>query len=646
MHTAHLFLALILTKTACGLSPTVVHEKRVAHPSLLHSRRLEGHVAVPLKVGLKQQNTDHLATHLLSVSDPQSPYFGQHWSAEKVAQVFAPGNESRDAVTAWLIGAGFDEERLRISHNKAWVHVENATVDEVEALLATEYHVYQHESGEEHAACDSYSLPAHIAHHIEIITPTVQPNIKLGSSSTRPAKRSGPQRKRTAAPVLPLPLPAGCDQAITPACIRSLYNVTYVPKATDRNSFGIVSQAPATYLQSDLDTFFANFSPSLVGKSPLFVSIDGGIVDAVEGTDIGEGDWILEYAMALVEPQPVTMLQVGTLITGNFLSFNEWLDAVDGSYCTSDGGDDLTYDPQFPNLPIGDFQEHSCGTVKPPLVISNSRADFEYRLSPFYTQRQCNEFAKLGLMGVTVLFSAGNAGAAGTTRGYCLDDNGSVNLNATHFNPGWPAACPWITSVGGTQVKANVNASDLASATGVAQAREEVWNQDLTHGFFESSGGGFSNRFPMPQYQKAAVGSFLEKLKRTNPEQLKHFNPRGRAYPDISANANNFVNVENGTFELDSGTSGATPTVASLITLVNDARLAAGKSPVGFINPTIYSPDFAGAFNDIVSGTSQGCKGWQGDRGGGFQAVPGWDAASGVGTPNLGVLIEKWLALP
>ncbi|KAF9044720.1 subtilisin-like protein [Hymenopellis radicata] len=601
MHPAHLFLALLLTNSAGALTSTVVHEKRVDHPSLIHSRRLEGDVEVPLRIGLKQQNTEDLAEHLLSVSDPQSPHFGQHWSPGKVAQVFAPSNESTDAVIAWLSGQ----------------------------------------------ACDSYSLPAHIAHHIDIITPTVQPNIKLGSSSTHPSKRSIPPRKRSA-PVLP----AGCDQAFTPACIRSLYNMTYVPKATDRNSFGIVSQAPATYLQSDLDTFFANFSPAWSGSRPW-------IVDAVEGTEIGEDGWILQYTMTLVEPQPVTMLQVGTLITGNFISFNEWLDAVDGSYCTSDGGDDLTYDPQFPNLPIGDFQEHSCGTVKPPYVISNSRADFEYRLSPFYTQRQCNEFGKHGRDSVVF---RGKLWRGGHDPGILSDDNGSlrvpfdnenylsiafnsgsVNLNATHFNPGWPATCPWITSVGGTQVKANASGT---SANGVAL--EEVWNQDLTHGFWESGGGGFSasNRFPMPQYQKAAVNSFLGNLKKTNPEQLNHFNPRGRAYPDISANANNFVAVEDGAFSLDSGTSGATPTVASIITLVNDARLAAGKSPVGFINPSIYSPHFASAFNDIVSGTSQGCKGWQGDRGGGFQAVPGWDAASGLGTPNLGVLIEKWLMLP
>ncbi|KAF7345182.1 Tripeptidyl-peptidase sed1 [Mycena sanguinolenta] len=247
-----------------------------------------------------------------------------------------------------------------------------------------------------------------------------------------------------------------------------------------------VSNVPNTYLQSDLDTF-ANFSPSLVGKSPL---------------SCGCGEWHGRQRGRLDssirdEPQPVTMLQVGDSITGGFISFNEWLDAVDGSYCTFEDGDDFGFDPQSPNLPIGDLQEHSCGTLKPLYVISNSRADYDYHLSPFYAQRQCNEFGKLGLMGVTVLFSAGDVGAAGTTVGYCLDGNGSVNLNATHFNPAWPAACPWVTAVGGTQVKANVSG---VAVNGVAQ---EVWNQDLTHGFFVSGGGGFSNRFAIQQYQKA-----------------------------------------------------------------------------------------------------------------------------------------------
>jgi tripeptidyl-peptidase-1 len=154
-------------------------------------------------------------------------------------------------------------------------------------------------------------------------------------------------------------------------------------------------------------------------------SIYDGFSGAAASYDAASRDLDYRYGIYYSRKHTAKLNIVWRVSPGHVLSFNEWLDAVDGSYCTSDGGDDYAYDPPFPNLPIGDPQEHSCGTISPPHVISNSRADFEYRLSPFYTQRQCNEFAKLGLMGVSVLFSAGNFGAAGTTQGYCLDDNGT-----------------------------------------------------------------------------------------------------------------------------------------------------------------------------------------------------------------------------
>ncbi|PPQ78612.1 hypothetical protein CVT25_010576 [Psilocybe cyanescens] len=626
----------------------VVHERRDFFPDAQPVRRLEGHIVVPLRIGLKQQNLDTLSVHLMAVSDPESPTYGEHWSPERVVEAFAPSADTHDAVRAWLVDSGFDAGRLSVSHNKAWIEVKGATALEAEELLNTEYHIFEHD-GEEHVACHEYSLPAGIAEHIDIITPTVQSNTKLVKSGGSRRPESSKYRRSIApqhqniearASVTTNGSLAGCDTAVVPSCLQTLYNMTYTPNATDRNTFGIVTYYPDTYLQSDLDTFFRNFSPSLVGVAPKFVSINGGSIEVDANSDVGEDGWILEYAMTLTQPQPVQFLQSGNAQIGpiSSFSFNDWLDAVDGSYCTSDGGDDFTFDPQLPNPLPGGFKDHSCGTVKSPNVVSNSQGLHEFQYSEFYRQRQCNEFGKLGLMGVTILYSAGNTGTAGTQSGYCLDDNGSMNLNATHFNPNWPASCPWITAVGGTQVKANASATDPFP--------EEVWNQDMTMGFFESGGGGFSNHFARPSYQKDAVDNYLKFLTKTNPASLKHFNVNGRAYPDISANANMFVNIDNGSVSIDSGTSGATPTVASIITLVNDARISAGKKPVGFINPTIYSPAFQSAFNDIVDGTNQGCKGLQGDRGGGFNATKGWDPASGVGTPNLGKLIERWLALP
>ncbi|KIK66338.1 hypothetical protein GYMLUDRAFT_38149 [Collybiopsis luxurians FD-317 M1] len=72
--------------------------------------------------------------------------------------------------------------------------------------------------------------------------------------------------------------------------------------------------------------------------------------------------------------------------------------------------------------------------------------------------------------------------------------------------------------------------------------------------------------------------------------------------------------------------------------MVNDARLAAGKGPVGFISP-IYSDNFKDAFNDITQGSNPGCNCTN-------TRTEGWDPATGVGTPNVAKLIPLFLALP
>ena len=69
---------------------------------------------------------------------------------------------------------------------------------------------------------------------------------------------------------------------------------------------------------------------------------------------------------------------------------------------------------------------------------------------------------------------------------------------------------------------------------------------------------------------------------------------------------------------LAGGTSASSPTFADIVALLNDARIAAGKSPLGFLNPLIYSKGTA-AFNDITVGSNPEC-GTQG-----FSCAVGWD---------------------
>jgi len=240
-----------------------------------------------------------------------------------------------------------------------------------------------------------------------------------------------------------------------------------------------------------------------------------------------------------------------------------------------------------------------------------------------FGNRQCTEYAKLGLMGTTVFHSSGDNGVAG---------NGGVCLNAEHepvdngavFNPGFPASCPFVTAVGATQVNPGSTVNDPEGAC------EQV--------IF--SGGGFSNIFPLPSFQADAVKSFLKE--HPPPFTNGQFNDSGnaRAFPDLAANGANYVIGIDGEFELVFGTSASSPVVGSIITLVNDARLAVGKGPVGFLNPLIYSDLFKPAFNDITSGGNQGC----GTPG--FTATKGWDPVTGVGTPNLTKLLILALILP
>lgn len=109
-------------------------------------------------------------------------------------------------------------------------------------------------------------------------------------------------------------------------------------------------------------------------------------------------------------------------------SFNNFLDAIDGTYCTFEGGDDPTQDAIYPDPYGGGYEgPEDCGTAKPTNVISTSYSYNEADLTPFYTARQCAEYAKLGLMGVTVLYSSGDYGVAGNG-GYCLTPNGEYSL--------------------------------------------------------------------------------------------------------------------------------------------------------------------------------------------------------------------------
>ena len=234
---------------------------------------------------------------------------------------------------------------------------------------------------------------------------------------------------------------------------------------------------------------------------------------------------------------------------------------------------------------------------------------------------------KLGLAGTTFLYSSGDNGVAGNqgeccTKAKCAGGTYNSGSSGT-FNPSFPATCPYVTAVGATQIKPNT----AVTATSPEEACETVIY----------SGGGFSNVFAMPSYQSSAVQAYFAAHKPSYTATQYNNSQTVRGYPDVAANGANYVVAVDGSLQLVYGTSASSPTFGSVITLINEQRVAGGKAAVGFINPTIYANP--GAFNDITSGGNQGC------GTAGFTAVTGWDPVTGLGTPNYPKLLAAFLAL-
>lgn len=238
-----------------------------------------------------------------------------------------------------------------------------------------------------------------------------------------------------------------------------------------------------------------------------------------------------------------------------------------------------------------------------PYVHSISYGDVESSLSVSYMKRVNVEFMKAGVRGLTILFASGDDGAA------CKNDK---------FSPNFPVSSPYVTAVGGT-------------------AFSNPFTTSGEYGY-EISGGGFSNVFLQPEYQSEKVKYYLTKMENL-PDQ-KYFNKSGRAYPDISAVSNHFWVVNNlipvpGV----AGTSASTPTVAGIISLLNDARLNKKMPVMGFINPFLYK--YAATLYDVTSGCNEGCL--SGDKG--FCAFQEWDPVTGNGTPNFPAMLKAALQI-
>ena len=178
-------------------------------------------------------------------------------------------------------------------------------------------------------------------------------------------------------------------------------------------------------------------------------------------------------------------------------------------------------------------------------------------------------------------------------------DNGSsdgVNDGADHVD--FPASSPHALACGGTS---------LHSAGGKITS-EVVWNDGASGG---AGGGGLSNVFALPAWQQG--------LRATSSNGVASA-LRLRGVPDVSGDADPQTGYDvrvDGTDTVFGGTSAVAPLWAGLIARINAEK----GTPVGYINAQLYSNP--SAFNDVTQGNN-----------GSFAAAAGWDACTGLGSPD------------
>ena len=270
--------------------------------------------------------------------------------------------------------------------------------------------------------------------------------------------------------------------------------------------------------------------------------------------------------------------------------------------------------------------DHNLGDV-----VSQSFGEAEQCMQPALLAAQHTLFNKMTEQGITLLASSGDSGAAQPR----CDGPGYIKAAST------PASDPNVTGVGGTDLVATPPTGTLPTSTaanpsfevtpGGQYISETVWNE----GIGLASGGGFSVVYRKPAYQANAVH---ESRARGVPEvaysaSLGHGILVIMTCTDAQAVPCGGV----GTFVFRfGGTSAGSPQWAGLVAMA----VQLGHGRLGLMNPTLYQLGAPSPyFHDVVSGDNSVPAGAPGTPITGFQAVPGWDAATGLGTPKAGDLV-------
>ncbi|KAF8265347.1 subtilisin-like protein [Lactarius quietus] len=498
--------------------------------------------------------------------------YGKHLSKEQVAELVAPHPNTLELVNSWLEHHRIPTSSVSMTHGGGTLMLRGVSVTQANTLLGASYRLYKHiYSSETIVRTVGYALPMVLHEHILTVVPT---------TTFFPPPRQWQTLQNFSSEAVTWLVKSGelgatlssrrdpVKHTLTPSFLRSLYRTETYE--CDR-VVGLMSDYPNP---DDLAMFMNKYRADALDATYNVELVNGGQYNPGEPTLEAELD--IQFTEGIAYPTPVTYYSTG--------------DSPPGGPPPPLGNDDR----------LTALLKYLIALPKIPQTINYSYGQDERLATREYSGYVCNLFAQLGARGVSVLVSTGDDGVGKPE--YCKAPDGSIR-----FVIDFPATCPYVTAVGGT--------TDIDPERGA-----------------EMSGGGFSNYFRRPDFQRDAVPEFLNTL---GSQYRGFFNPLGRGIPDVAAQIAAFPIFIKGELKFVGVQAAPRPcVVAAIFSLLNDYQLSKGRDPLGWLNPWLYDNGYEKLW-DITTGSNPGC----GTPG--FSAIVGWDPVTGLGTPDFPEMQEQ-----
>lgn len=602
-------------------------------------------------VVLAPSDASKLSELLAGLYNPQSENYGKWLATGEFYARFAPGADQVAKVTDHLRASGLSVERT----SYPFLLRASGRSSEVEAALGTTLHNYKSRKGIAYFSnASEVRLPSEVAGAVLAVvglTDTVRlhalPRVRLNGQSAATPACDTPYP--TIAQIVGLYVDGigfpygygagpGCS-GLTPSQTNSIYGAANFGHRTKGSGVNIAVFELSAYQHSDIQAWAQQFYGPGYNPPLVDITVDGGPLAPICPTSDTCPAAFNGYAGDIEVDADIEMQLAIAPDVRNLIVYNAPNDYT--------GQTELDEYTAIADANVAD-------------VISSSWSVCENDVGAAMAQTENLVFQQMALQGQSMFGAAGDTGAF-----ECLRSDGTTIVNSLD-----PPSQPWVTSVGGTSFDYNPNVNpDPRYPRGL----ETVWNVDnlcnastnsegtgypgLAWCSATGAGGGGSSQFwgrPFYQFGPGITNPYTVYANGTTNCALARPGTPCREVPDISANADEWTGYAEyctgsaatpysacatfsggepapGWFQIG-GTSLSSP----LVSAVFADRVGYTGRRVGNANPLIYwlyNVDPRGFFNDIT-GFGQAT-----NNNGLFPVTPGYDLATGVGTPKIGALV-------